>query len=282
MNNTAPILPDPNAALSFPDEWLGFPVSVADPGSLQRLVCEFIGGGEFPRFFLQWDAVAGELNALWHRKRTAKRLGEAEECGTSFSEALAEAADYFGISYSTLHRIVRPPKRSGRNAVHVSAGTFYKLRKKLNAEPFQRQLDVAVLGERGIRIVREYLAFIERETSRFQAHRHNEDRYSIFPRQEWKPRSARAPRKTPDWVARVTFWKQVSALGLPAPRARLGDLRVYDGVVGWSRLRCALKPKDTRRLVTAGYRRETRLVRAEARLLRESLTSQTVRKRKVK
>jgi hypothetical protein len=246
------------------------------------------------QFLLEWDG--DHLQALHWQKRTVEREREADQlatsmrapgedlrtaraaaleavCGTSFADALSEAASFFDVSYSTLHRLVRPPlpKRS-RALTHMRGTTFYKIRKARHPdnEEFRKALDKAVLGPSVTRLLREYLAYVERELERYGVHRTG--KHNIAPA---KSRHADASRPRKEWQAREAFWLRAKRLGAPATRAMLADRRTYDPIVGWNRLRNTLPNRDQTRIVRAGYRREERLLRAELRTLRAAMRGET-------
>jgi hypothetical protein len=228
-----------------------------------------LGSGQF---YLEWDGT--RLEALFWRKRTAERVAQGEECGTSFAEALTAAAEFFGISYSTLHRIVRPPEPAARTKPlqSLSAATFYKIRKARHpsGESFRRSLDHVVLGPNVQRVVREYLAYVERELVRYKARRSSKHNIAPLKTKDHGDK----PRK--EWLTRRDFWIRAARIGTPATRAQLADLRTYDPIVGWTRLRDAFSRKpltrnEQSRIVRAGYRREERLLRMEKRVLRAAV-----------
>ena len=64
-----------------------------------------------------------------------------------------------------------------------------------------------------------------------------------------------------------SLYTYVRNLGLPAPRAKLAELRTLDPIIGWPRLRRALDKRTALEIVRDGLRRERRLVKLEARLL---------------
>lgn len=249
-------------------DWLRFPVPVYNGEGFRLLMSKRLGGGQF---YLEWDGTM--LAPTFWRKRTAGRVKDGErEFGKSFAEALSEAATHFGVSYSTLHRIVRPPSPAAgaQSLGGVNAATFYRIRKASHppdSEAFRRDLDSVVLGPKVGRLIREYLAYVERELDRLTAHR--SVKHELLPPVHKQSKGKEVFRK--DWLARQKFFGRAKELGAPATRARLGDLRVWDPIVGWKQMREGLSTREFSRILRAGYRREERLLRNEMQILRGAI-----------
>lgn len=247
------------------EEWLRFPLPIYDQEGLRILMSKRLGNGQFD---LEWDGA--QLGPVYWLKRTPERVAAGEEVfGTSFAEALSKAAAFFGVSYSSLHRMVRPLVRTrvGTPPRRLSAACFYRIRKVRHypdTEAFRKQLDHVVMGPTVSRVVREYLAYIEREIDRFGIHRAQKHEM-IF--RKYSPKGEL--RK--EFLARQSFHKSCARLGAPATRAVLADRRIYDVIIGWQRMRNALLGSEQSRIVRAGYRRELQLLRNEMNVLRDAI-----------
>lgn len=168
-----------------------------------------------------------------------------EDYPPSKSEVLQKAAEDWGTSYSTLHRVVHGTCRS------LSWRTIRCLRSHLSPTE-QSQFDRALYSP----AVREFFDHIEQEVAR-----HRKGRTS---RQDY--RFTRAVREEVE-----AFKKLCDDQGMPPAREELARLRVFDPLVAHStiRRRHRFPHNETLELVRLGYRRERLLLRAEKRLLTE-------------
>ncbi len=163
---------------------------------------------------------------------------------------LRATAEETGISRITLHRLVhwRPGKTSA-----CSWRTLTRLLRWIGKE-LEEQLCVCAVGSDMTDARAGYTDFLARELRRMKEGRTEEDDYLL-------------PPGTEVTQAVADFRKYVKDLGLPAPREELALLRVFDAVIAWRPLRDRLREEEVGKLVRQGLRRETTLVREEARIL---------------
>lgn len=253
--------------------WLNTAFRVHDPIAVQRLICKAL---DRRLYYVEWvpaNPRGKRLRALWWRKRTPAREAEARQlarsdgisfakalsnvCGTSLSVELARAAKDFGLSATTLRRLVRGEARSLSWIFHE------RLRKHLTAAEWA-SLERALLSPESRQLKNQYVAYIEREIRRFTSLRAAHTMIVVY--------------SDPERRILDSFEQKAKLLGAPAPRAKLAEFRVYDGLVRWEPLHGHLGTGGQavlRRLplVRAGFRRELKLLTAEMALLRRAAAS---------
>lgn len=254
--------------------YLNLALPLADKEAFRVVLCSRVLG--VPRYNLIWDSDKRELEALNHRRPTREAMAAIEqdvaalrkagemvtveqvadvEFGQSFSDALAAAARDLGVSPPTLRRLVKVSAKHGNSI-------SWRLLRRLEAifrerwPDVWRELELAALGTRGKRVLAEYDGYLRREMARYSAHR-TEKHNLYLSRDERREREA--------------FVTEVKKLGGPEKRAILGDLRVFDPLVGWGPLRRAMPPGQRLLVVRRGYRRDRELLRREMAVLHTEL-----------
>ncbi len=197
----------------------------------------------------------GELPPKHCRGRVHKPSPDSLE---GKSEVMARLSEEIGFTRTTLLKI------SGQTFTISGERTFpltmtwavYQLLQAWIRPDRRDALDRVALSPDTRRRRREYLAYLKREVARLRARRaaRHDFAFDIDP----------AVRDE------VELFRQfVQRKGLPHGRVQLGELRVFDPIIGWRRLRHTLTSDDSRealvRLVKQGYLRERELVKAEVR-----------------
>ena len=196
--------------------------------------------------------------ALWYRQRKPKReLFEAEfleaakggdlarslllgKYGESKSEIISRAASDLEISYAVLFRLMHGQQNSMSWKVQTQI-------KRLTKNDWSR-LERFLLSKAVRRARREYDALILREVTRYQQKRRARDTVFFLPG---------------ELAERDRFARLAQDLGLPARRLALAELRVFDPIIAWRRLRFTLSEKDRLSLVKIGFKRERELLKLE-------------------
>ncbi len=174
------------------------------------------------------------------------------------SEVMARLSEEIGFTRTTLLKISGQTfTRDGERIFFLTmTWAVYRLLQAWIRPDRRDALDRVALSPDTRRRRREYLAYLEREVGRLRARRtaKHDLAYDIDPAVQ-------------DEVE--AFRQFVQRKGLPHGRVQLGQLRVFDPIIGWRRLRNALTADDSRdalvRLVKQGYLRERELVKAEVR-----------------
>lgn len=256
------------------DAWLNTPFRVHDPSGVQKVLASALA---WPAYQLEWHPRAPrrqKLQAVWWQKETKARRDAAREavrrgdfpayslaleaeCGSSVSDEIERAASDFEMSSATMWRLLHGEAKS------LSWKFAERLRKRL--EKFHPgvwpQLESVLLSPRARKIRDDYVNYIDEEIERFGANR--SDAHTVY--------YTIAERKMID-----EFKRKAVLMGAPATRARLAELRVYDGIVAWPYLYEDLAGgragRESRRfregVVRRGLRRELVLLGREMRLFR--------------
>jgi hypothetical protein len=164
--------------------------------------------------------------------------------GQSKSEAIAQAAADLQISYSVLFRLIHGQQST------MSWKVESQLRKAAGDD--WSILERFLLSSHDRRMRREYQALLLREITRYEQRRRERD--IVF----FLPAEARE---------RESFARQAQLLGFPAPRQRLAELRVFDPIIAWRRLRENMSNQERLLLVRLGFKRERELLKLEHRHL---------------
>lgn len=233
------------ASRGRPRGWAETSLAIHDPQRAARVLCKAVSRTDAR---LEWDKASGALKSGFWLKRTKKRVRRclkygwsiSVELGVSTSVLLAGVAEEWGMSYSTLHRLTHG------TVERVSWRTVLALQRRMDPAEYE-QLERALVTPESHRLVRWYAAYIKRENKRLSARRRGKHNIlaTKWEAAEWK-----------------RFRLRAQNLGLPAPRCRLAMLRVYDPIIGWSRLR--LRARSRERIFRLGFRRELELMKEEA------------------
>ncbi|MEX1187509.1 MAG: hypothetical protein WEA80_13060 [Gemmatimonadaceae bacterium] len=249
--------------------WLDTAFRVHDPLAVQRILCKAL---EQRPYCVEWNPRRPQkrrLQAVWWQKRTKAREAEARAearatgrpflaviddfCGRSLCAELDRAAKDFGLSLTTLRRLVRGEAKS------LSWIFAERLRKRLLPEEWAK-LEAALLSPTARKLLDGYVDYIAGEIKRYTTQP---------PRHQFRLSLTTMERRE------VTeFERKAKLLGAPATRARLASLRVWDAIVRWEPLCANLLANDAaavnsrERFVKAGFGRELAILRAEMRLFR--------------
>jgi hypothetical protein len=216
--------------------YLMIPLRVHDPERVAQLLCEFLTHGGF------WlDYANGRLTGL--RKR-----GDGSK-----TRLLEEAATWFGLSYSVLHRLAHGKSK------HITWRNYFKLEKRLthrdeDSAKFWADLGRVLIGPKTRRILASYTGAIEQGI-------------------EWDRKMSSVTwdywfgNHNPELLKLDALIKR---LGLPATRWDLARRRAVAPVLSWPKLRKHSWDKRPQ-LLKLGIRFECELVREEARVLRKLL-----------
>ena len=194
------------------------------------------------------DGLASLLRAEIKKRELLDPMDRQEMLGYpkgAQTEIVQDVADQIGISRSLLHRLLagKRPNTTWR--------TLRKLEvwlRPANADALRRFALTPDAQQRR----KEYEDYLEREIERFEMDRTDQHDYLPTGEIDTLMKSLRT---------------YVLNLGLPAPRARLAELRTVDPLIGWPTLRRALDKRTELEIIRDGLRRERRLVKIEARLL---------------
>jgi hypothetical protein len=238
------------------------PARIADPKGLRRLICR--GLARRNQLF-EWN---GEKLTTVHYMKTAKaktqrpfvssvgrsrayveeqmsRLQEEEfHRGVSVSELLVATAQQIGISYATLHRITHGTSKT------LDWRTIWLIQEYLGDTRERKLVLMYALKPETRRARQEYQSYVRRELRRLRQKR--------YPKHNVIPVGA-------DRLLWDRFQSDALRLGADALRIRLGQIRVYDALIGWRRAWMGLGAEERKRLLRNGYNRELELIRIEHR-----------------
>jgi hypothetical protein len=246
------------------------PVEIANSAGLANAICRALAR-QNPLF--EWDG--GRLSSVHFRKPHKSKMrptfigvagqtraqieAQREEAeweqsrrGVSVSELLTTTARQIGISYATLYRLTH------RSSATVDWTTIWNLLRYLRDEGDRKAILSCLLTPGARRVRQGYVAFVVRELRRLSRKRLGKHDVLMFD----------AERTL--WVG---FQLDARRLGADARRIELSQLRVYDALIGWSRLRAGLEPAERARLAKSAYRRELEILRLERRELSRDQSS---------
>jgi len=216
------------------------PIRVHDPERVAHRLCQFLADAGF------WMVYEhGRLSGL--RKR-----GDGSK-----TQMLKEAAMWFGLSYSVLHRLAHGKSK------HITWRDYFKLEKRLsNREELTgnlwADLDRFLIGPRTRRILASYVGAVA------QAIQWDRKMSSVTWNYWFVDEAEKKELLKLDLL--------IKRLGLPATRGVLAQRRAVAPILSWPPLRKRAH-KQRPELLKWAIRSECELVRAEARVLRELLES---------
>jgi hypothetical protein len=243
------------------------PARVAKPEQLAGAVCRVLAR-QNPRF--RWDgkhlsslhfhkphvkekpafaSTVGRGRAVIESMNEEREWREARR-GASVSELLTTTARQIGVSYATLYRVTHG------TAAAVSWETIWRLQGYCRGEADRHAILAAVLTPKARRVRREYAAYVSRELQRLSRRRLG--KHDV-------------PLSASERTLLHRFHAKALRVGADARRIRLAQLRAYDGLVGWSRLREAIQPAERARLIKRAYRHELELLQLEHEALSASM-----------
>lgn len=191
-------------------------------------------------------STAGRSRA-YVEEQLARRQEEELHRGISVSELLAATARQIGISYATLHRLTHGSSKT------IEWRTIWLVQNYLSDEHERKLILTYILKPETRRARREYEAYVVRELGRLTRKR--------YPKHDVLPGGAGR-------LLWERFQRAALQLGADGRRIRLGQIRVYDALIGWRRTWNGLRPEELKRLLRNGYLRELELIGVEHRQLR--------------
>lgn len=191
-----------------------------------------------------------KVAAVLGRAVDRSMVGRPDLLGPATVEGIREIAGEWGVSFSTLYRLLRAKSPS------VSWNTL--LRIKGHLEPGEAKgLEEAALPPAVTRAFEAWYGYVQEEWARAVGGTGSPD----VERERLPARERRLLEE---------FENRVESRGLLPLRTWLAHRRVYRPLVPWEELRRAMPAAARLRIVALGWRREMALLTEEIRLLRKS------------